>query len=389
MGFKGFDYYLIDELLTDEEKIVRNTVREFVEKEVLPEIGEYWLKGEFPIHLMKRMAELGLFGSTLPQEYGGAGIGYVAYGLIMQELERGDSGLRSAASVQSALAMYSIFTFGSEEQRRKWLPPMARGELIGCYGLTEPDAGSDPSSIKTKALKDGNSWILKGNKMWITNGSIADLAIIWAKDVEGEIRGFVVEKGMKGFSSRDIKGKLSLRASITSELILDDVRVPESNVLEGARGLRSCLMPLTQARYGIAWGAVGAAMACFEEALNYSKERIQFGRPIGSFQLVQERLTDMLTELTKAQLLAYHLGRLAESGKMRYTHVALAKRNNVRKALEIARTARSLLGAYGITIEFQSMRHSANLESVDTYEGTYEIQTLILGRDITGLNAVS
>lgn len=389
MTFTGVDYYLLDDYLSDEEKIIRNTVREFVDKEVLPIIGDYWLKGEFPVHLIKRMAELGLFGPTLPQEYGGAGIGYVAYGLIMQELERGDSGLRSAASVHNALAMYSIFTFGSEEQKKKWLPPMANGELIGCYGLTEPDAGSDPSSIKTKAVRDGNFWVLNGNKMWITNGSIADLAIVWAKDEEGEIRSFVVEKGMQGFSSPEIKGKLSLRASVTSELVLEDVRVPESNRLEGAVGLKSCLMPLTQARYGIAWGAVGAAMACFEEALSYSKERIQFGKPIGSFQLIQEKLADMLTELTKAQLLAYHLGKLAEAGKMRYTHVALAKRNNVRKALEIARMARYILGAYGITIEFQSMRHAVNLESVDTYEGTYEIQTLIIGRDITGLNAVS
>jgi len=389
MSFKGTDYYLLEDLITEEEKIVRNTVREFVDKEVLPIIGEYWLKGEFPIHLIKRMAELGLFGPTLPPEYGGAGIGYVAYGLIMQELERGDSGIRSAASVHNSLAMYSIFTFGSQEQKRKWLPPMARGELIGCYGLTEPDAGSDPSSLKTKAVKDGNVWILNGNKMWITNGSIADLAIVWAKNENGEINGFVVEKGMKGFSAPEIKGKLSLRASVTSELVLEDVRVPESNRLPGAVGLRTCLMPLTQARYGIAWGAVGAAMACFEEALRYSQERIQFEKPIGSFQLIQERLSDMLTELTKAQLLAYHLGRLADAGKMKYTHVALAKRNNVRKALEIARTARSILGAYGITIEFQSMRHAANLESVDTYEGTYEIQTLILGRDITGFNAFS
>lgn len=387
MAFRGVDYYMLEDWFTDDEKLIRDTVREFVEREVMPIIKDYWLRGEFPLHLMKKMGELGILGATLPPPYG-SGISYVAYGLIMQELERGDSGIRSAASVQSSLVMYTIHRFGSEEQKKKYLPPLSRGEIIGCYGLTEPDAGSDPASLKTRAKKAGNHWILKGNKLWITNGSISDIAIVWAKDEEGEIRAFVVERGMEGFSTLTIKDKISLRASVTSELVLEDVEVPVENELPLAKGLRSALTPLTQARYSIAWGAVGAAMACFEEALNYSKERIQFGRPIGSFQLIQEKLVWMLEEITKAQLLVYRLGRLADEGKMRYTHVALAKRNNVRKALEIARAARSILGAYGITAEFQSLRHAVNLESVDTYEGTYEIQTLIVGRDITGLNAV-
>jgi glutaryl-CoA dehydrogenase len=389
MAFKGIDYYMLDDLLTEEEKLIRDTVREFVEKEYLPHVNRYWEEGIFPTEIIPRLGELGLLGPTLPSKYGGAEIGYVAYGLIMQELERGDSGLRSFASVQSALAMYSIYTFGSEEQRMRWLPKMTKGELVGCFGLTEPDAGSDPSSMQTKARKDGGHWILNGTKMWITNGSIADVAVVWAKDDEGEIQGFVVERGTPGFSASEVKGKLSLRASFTSELVLEDVRISDENRLPNGRGLKAALMPLTQARYGIAWGAVGAAMACFEEALNYSKERIQFQKPIASFQIIQERLADMLTELTKAQLVAYHLGRLAEKGKMRYTHVALAKRNNVRTALNIARMARSILGANGITLEYQSMRHAMNLESVETYEGTYEIQTLILGRDLTGIDAIA
>jgi len=389
MAFKGIDYYFLDDLLREEEKLIRDTVREFVEKEFMPYVKDYWEEARFPVEIIPKLGEMGLLGPTFPVEYGGSEAGYVAYGLIMQELERGDSGLRSFVSVQSSLAMYSIFTFGSEEQKKKYLPKMARGELVGCFGLTEPDAGSDPSSLKTRARKDGNEWVISGNKMWITNGSIADLAVVWARDDEGEIQGFIVEKGTRGFSAPLIKGKLSLRASVTSELVLEEVRVPDSNKLPRGRGLKAALMPLTQARYSIAWGAVGSAMACFEEALNYSKERIQFEKPIASFQLTQQKLADMLAELTKAQLLVYHLGRLAENGKMRYTQVALAKRNNVRNALEIARMARSILGANGISIEYQSMRHAMNLESVETYEGTYEIQTLILGRDLTGINAIS
>jgi len=389
MAFKGIDYYFLDDLLREEEKLIRDTVREFVEKEFMPYVKDYWEEARFPVEIIPKLGEMGLLGPTFPVEYGGSEAGYVAYGLIMQELERGDSGLRSFVSVQSSLAMYSIFTFGSEEQKKKYLPKMARGELVGCFGLTEPDAGSDPSSLKTRARKDGNEWVISGNKMWITNGSIADLAVVWARDDEGEIQGFIVEKGTRGFSAPLIKGKLSLRASVTSELVLEEVRVPDSNKLPRGRGLKAALMPLTQARYSIAWGAVGSAMACFEEALNYSKDRIQFEKPIASFQLTQQKLADMLAELTKAQLLVYHLGRLAENGKMRYTHVALAKRNNVRNALEIARMARSILGANGISIEYQSMRHAMNLESVETYEGTYEIQTLILGRDLTGINAIS
>ncbi len=389
MQFKGIDYYGIDDLFKEEERLVRDTVRDFVEREFLPHIKEYWEEARFPLDIVPRLGELGLLGPTFPEEYGGSRMGYMAYGLMMQELERGDSGLRSFVSVQSSLAMYSIYTFGSEEQKKKYLPKMSRGELIGCFGLTEPDAGSDPGSLKTHAIREGNQWILKGSKMWITNGSIADVAIVWAKDESEEILGFIVEKGIEGFSAPEIKGKMSLRASVTSELVFEDVRISESQRLPNARGLRSALMPLTQARYGIAWGAVGAAMACFEEALEYSKDRVQFDKPIASFQLTQEKLADMLTELTKAQLVAYHLGRLAEKGKMRYTHVALAKRNNVRAALNIARTARSILGANGISIEYNSMRHALNLESVETYEGTYEIQTLILGRDLTGMDAIS
>ncbi len=381
------DFYRIWDLLTEEERLIYESVHEFVESEVLPIIGEYWLKGEFPKHLIPMMADLGMFGATLPPEYGGAGISYVGYGLLMQELERGDSGLRSFVSVQGSLSMYSIYRFGSEEQKKKYLPEMAKGKLLGCFGLTEPDAGSDPGSMKTRAVLDGNEWVLNGTKMWITNGSIADIAIIWAKDPEGIIRGFIVETDRPGFQANEIKGKLSLRASITSELVLEDVRIPKDHILPLSEGLRSALTPLTQARYSIAWGAVGAAMACYEEVVNYAQNRIAFQKPIAAFQLTQKRLADMLTDITTSQLLAYRLGRMADEGKMKYYHVSMAKRNNVRKALEIAREARNLLGANGITIEYHSMRHALNLESVDTYEGTYEIHTLILGKHITGIEA--
>jgi glutaryl-CoA dehydrogenase len=355
--------------------------------EVLPHIGGWWLRGEFPQHLIKPLADLGVLGANLPAEYGAAGVNNIAYGLIMQELDRGDSGLRSFASVQGALVMYPIYSFGSEDQRRHWLPRLASGEVIGCFGLTEPNAGSDPGAMQTRARRRGDGWELTGTKMWITNGSMADVSVVWAKDDEGEINAFLVEKGTPGFSAHELKTKASMRASDTSELVLDGVRVSDDARLPGAKGLRAALACLTQARYGIAWGAVGAAIACFEEALAYAKERIAFGKPIAGRQIIQERLVDMLNEITKAQLLALRLGQLKDQGKMRYTHVSLAKRNNVRAALEIARAARSILGAYGITLEYHAMRHAANLETVDTYEGTYDIHTLILGRDLTGLDA--
>ncbi len=381
------DYFQVDELLSDDERLVRDTVRRFVDREVTPHIGGWWLRGEFPRHLVPRMAELGLLGANLPTQYGAAGVNNIAYGLILQELERGDSGIRSFASVTGSLVMYPLYTFGSEEQRRRWLPSLARGEVIGCFGLTEPTAGSDPSAMQTRARRVAGGWELTGTKMWITNGSLAQVAIIWAKDEDGEIRGFIVETERPGFSAHEIKTKASLRASDTSELVLEGVRVPEEALLPEATGLRAALMCLTQARFGIAWGAVGAALACLEEALAYAGQRVAFGGPIAEKQLIQERLVDMLQELVKAQLLAYRLGQLKDAGKMRYTHVSLAKRNNVRAALHIARQARQILGAYGVTLEYHAMRHASNLESVDTYEGTYDIHTLIVGRDITGRDA--
>ncbi|MDR7544815.1 MAG: acyl-CoA dehydrogenase family protein [Armatimonadota bacterium] len=383
------DYYLVDDLLTEDERLVRDTVRRFVDREVLPYVGGWWLRGEFPRHLVSVMGDLGMLGANLPAEYGAAGVNNIAYGLILQELERGDSGLRSFASVQGALVMYPIYTYGTEAQKRHWLPRLARGEAIGCFGLTEPSAGSDPGAMQTRARRRGDGWELTGTKMWITNGSLADVAVIWAKDDEGEIRGFLVERGTPGFSANALHTKASMRASDTSELVLEGVRVGEDARLPEANGLRAPLSCLTQARYGIAWGAVGAAMACFEEALAYAQERVAFGRPIAATQIIQQRLVDMLTGITQGQLLVYRLGQLKDQGKMRYTHVSLAKRNNVRMALEVARAARSVLGAYGITLEYHSMRHAANLESVDTYEGTYDIHTLILGRDITGFEAFS
>ncbi|MDR7519879.1 MAG: acyl-CoA dehydrogenase family protein [Armatimonadota bacterium] len=381
------DYFQLEDVLTEDERLVRDTVRRFVDREVLPHIGGWWLRGEFPRHLVPRLGELGVLGPTLPTDYGAAGVNHITYGLIMQELERGDSGLRSFASVQGALVMYPIYTFGSEEQRRRWLPRLARGEAVGCFGLTEHGAGSDPAAMQTRARRRPGGWELSGSKMWITNGSLADVAVVWALDYLGEIRGFLVERGAPGFAAHEVKTKASMRASDTSELVLDGVRVSEDAALPDAKGLRAPLACLTQARYGIAWGAVGAAMACFEEALAYAKARIAFGRPIAATQIIQERLVDMLTELTKAQLVAYRLGQLKDQGRMRYTQVSLAKRNNVRAALEVARAARSILGASGITLEYHAMRHAANLESVDTYEGTYDIHTLILGRDLTGLDA--
>ena len=386
------DFFNIDSALSEEERAVRDSVRRFVDDRVLPVIGDCYVQGRFPTELVPEMAALGVFGANLPEEYGCAGLNSVAYGLIMQELERGDSGVRSFASVQGALVMYPIYAFGSEEQKREYLPRMASGEVIGCFGLTEPDYGSNPSGMITMAREqpDGG-WVLNGAKMWIMNGSTARVAIVWAKTNDDRsdrsIRGFVVPTDTPGFTARDQKGKLSLRASDTSELVLQDVCVPRGALLPRSGGLKSPLMCLTQARYGISWGAIGAAMACYEEALSYSQNRVMFGKPIGAFQLQQQRLADMLTEIVKGQLLALHLGRLKDAGTFSPQQVSLAKRNNVSVATDIAREARRLLGANGILAEYSSMRHMANLESVYTYEGTHDIHTLILGQAATGFNA--
>lgn len=384
--FTGVDYFGIDSMLSSDELLIRDTVRDFVSDEVIPVIEEYNRKGEFPMQLIEKMAGLGVFGSTLPAEFGCAGMNNTAYGLVMQELERGDSGIRSFASVQSALVMYPVYTFGSDEQKKYWLPRLASGEKIGCFGLTEPDFGSNPAGLVTKAEKTHNGYLLNGAKMWITNGSIADVAVVWAK-LDGIVRGFLVEKDTTGFSAPVMKGKHSLRASVTSELVLEDVEIPESNILPGTTGLKSALMCLNQARYGIAWGVVGAMMACYDAALNYSRSRIQFGKPIAAFQMTQEKLVYILSEITKAQLLNLRLGRMKDDGTLKFTHVSLAKRNNCEKALEIARISREILGANGILDEYPVMRHSANLESVKTYEGTHEMHTLIVGEDITGFAA--
>lgn len=381
--FEELDLFRIEEELSDEERMVRDTVRKFVEERVLPIINEHYRAGTFPRALVPEIAGLGLLGANL-EGYGCAGMSPVAYGLISQELERGDSGIRSFASVQSGLCMYPIHAFGSEAQKEKYLPKMARGELIGCFGLTEPDFGSNPGGMRTRARKKGDRWILNGTKRWITNATLADLAIVWAKNEEDRVEGFIVERGTHGFEPREITGKLSLRASDTGELILENCEVPEENRLPGTDGLKSALMCLNQARYGIAWGAVGAAQACFDEALEYARTRIVFDRPIGGFQLVQNKLVFMATEITKAQLLALRLGRLKEQGKAHHVLVSLAKRNNVEVALAVARMARDILGASGILDEYQSMRHMCNLESVYTYEGTHDIHTLIVGEHLTG-----
>ena len=384
--FQGVDYYNIESLLSSEEIMIRDTVREFVSEEIIPIIEKYNREASFPSQLIPKMAELNLFGNTLPQKYGCAELNYVSYGLIAQELERGDSGIRSFVSVQSSLVMYPIFTFGSEEQKDKWLPGLANGTKIGCFGLTEPDYGSNPSGMVTKAEKTDGGYILNGAKMWITNGTIADVAVVWAK-LDGVVRGFLVEKGMKGFTAPEMKGKHSLRASVTSELIFDNVFLPEQNLLPKTEGLKNALMCLNQARYGIAWGVVGAMMACYDSALNYSKSRKQFSRPIAGYQLTQEKLVYMLTEITKAQLLSLQLGRMMDNRAAKHIHVSMAKRNNCEKALEIARISREIHGANGILDEYPVMRHAANLESVKTYEGTHEMHTLILGEDITGIPA--
>jgi glutaryl-CoA dehydrogenase len=384
------DYYDIDSLLTEEQRMVRDTVRDFVEAEVLPVIEEHNQAMTFPVELIPKIGELGLLGPTLPEKYGCAGLDSIAYGLINQELERGDSAIRSFSSVQSSLVMYPIFAYGSEEQRMKWLPQLAKGDAIGCFGLTEPDFGSNPAGMITKARSTADGFVLNGAKMWITNGTIADVAVVWAKldgDDASDIRGFLVEKGMKGFSAPEMKGKYSLRASVTSELVFQDVHLPKENLLPNVKGLKGPLGCLTQARYGISWGAIGAAMACYESSVEYAKSRVQFGRPIGGFQLVQQKLAEMLTEITKAQLLAWRLGSLKNEGTMRPQQVSMAKRNNVAMALEIARVARDIHGANGILGEYPIMRHMANLESVMTYEGTHDIHTLVLGQDITGISA--
>lgn len=384
--FRGVDYCNIDSLLSEEEILIRNTVREFVDDNILPVIEKHSRAGTFPVDLVPRMAELGLFGATLPEQYGCAGMNNVAYGLVMQELERGDSGIRSFASVQSALVMYPIFSYGSQEQRDFWLPRLAKGERIGCFGLTEPDFGSNPGGMITHAEEAADGYLINGAKMWITNGTLADVAVVWAK-LNGIVRGFLVEKGTKGFFAPEMKGKHSLRASVTSELIFQDVLIPRENILPNGVGLKLPLSCLSQARYGIAWGAVGAAMACYDSALQYAKSRIQFDRPIASFQLTQAKLVEMVTEITKAQLLVLQVGRLKDAGKARFQQISMAKRNNVYQALQIAREARSILGANGILDEYPVMRHAANLESVLTYEGTHEMHTLIVGEDITGIPA--
>jgi len=386
------DFYNIDSQLSEEERAIRDSVRRFVDEKVLPIIGKAYVEGKFPREIIPEMAELGVFGANLPEEYGCAGLNNVSYGLINQELERGDSGVRSFASVQSSLAMYPIYAFGSEEQKKKWLPQMAKADVIGCFGLTEPDYGSNPSGMITMAKEQADgTWLLNGAKMWITNGSTAKISVVWAKTngdpSDSSIRGFIVPTDSKGFKAKDQKGKLSLRASDTSELVFSDVALPADAILPKSGGLKSPLMCLTQARYGISWGAIGAAMACFEEAVEYSKQRVMFDRPIGGFQIQQERLADMLTEIVKAQLVSLHLGRQKDAGTYTPQMVSLAKRNNVNMATDIAREARRLLGANGILAEYSAMRHMANLESVYTYEGTHDVHSLILGQAVTGLNA--
>ncbi len=386
MPLHPYDLYDVRSLLSEEERAVQDTVARFTDERVLPVIGECFDKGVFPKELIPEMAGLGLLGSSLPEEYGCAGLNAVSYGLICQELERGDSGIRSFASVQSSLCMYPIYAYGTEEQRKRWLPDMAAGKVIGCFGLTEPQGGSDPANMKTNAKQDGADWILNGSKMWITNGNLADIAIVWAQTEDG-IQGFVVEKEFKGYTAQEIKHKMSLRASVTSALYFDNVRVPEANRLPNVKGLKGPLGCLTQARYGITWGPIGAAIACLDEALNYSKERILFDRPVAATQSAQLKMADWARRITSAQLLSLQLGRLKDAGKMQPTQVSLAKWNNVRMALDIAREARDLLGGAGITTEHCPIRHALNLESVITYEGTETVHQLVVGRELTGINA--
>jgi len=384
--YRGVDYYGIDDLLTEEQRMMRDAVRDWVEAKFLPIVSQHHRDGTFPIELARDLGEMGVFGATL-QGYGCAGLDNVAYGLIMQELERGDSGLRSFASVQSGLVMYPIYSYGSDAQKDRWLPRLQAGAALGCFGLTEPDHGSDPGSMKTRAARKGGEYVLNGTKLWITNGSVADVAVVWAKGDDGEIGGYLVEKGTPGYGTLDIHGKFSMRASITSELSFADCRIPLENKLPGVKGLKGPLSCLSQARYGIAWGAIGAAMGCYDWALQYAQQRVQFNKPIGSFQLVQQKLVWMITEITKAQLLCWRLGHLKDEGRARPQQISMAKMNNVQMALDGARMARDILGAAGIVDEHPIIRHMMNLETVNTYEGTHDIHTLIVGRDITGLDA--
>ena len=380
------DFLAIDALLDDEEKAIRDTVRKFVRERIVPKVGEWFEQGILPRELAKAVAQLGLFGMHL-EGYGLPGASSVAYGLTCLELEAGDSGIRSLVSVQGSLAMFAIWRWGSEEQKQRWLPPMHEGDAIGCFGLTEPDAGSDPGSMRTTAKRDGSDWVLNGTKMWITNGTIANVAVVWARTEDGAINGFLVEKGMQGFEAPEMKHKLSLRASVTSELVLKDVRVPEENRFPEVSSLRGPLSCLNEARYGIVWGSVGAARACFESALDYSKERMVFGKPIAGYQLTQQKLAEMALEINRATLVALHLGRMKDDGTLRPEHVSMGKMGNVRGAIEVARSARTILGGNGITLEYPVIRHMNNLESVLTYEGTHEVHTLVVGQALTGENA--
>jgi len=387
--YQAHDYYFMDELLSDEHKLIRDSARAWVKKEVSPIIDDYYERAEFPNQILKGLAGIGGFGPYIPEEYGGAGLDQISYGLIMQELERCDSGLRSTSSVQSSLVMYPIYKFGSDDQRKKYLPKLASGEMIGCFGLTEPDFGSNPGGMTTNFKEDGDHLILNGAKMWISNAPFADIAVVWAKDPNNRIKGVIVERGMEGFQTPEMHGKHSLRASATGELIFNNVRVPKENILPNKDGLGAPLMCLDSARYGIAWGAIGAAMDCYDSALRYSKERIQFGKPIASFQLIQKKLAEMITEITKAQLLTFRLGQLKNEDRATSPQISMAKRNNVDMALKVAREARQIHGAMGIMNEYSVMRHMANLESVITYEGTHDIHLLITGLDITGIQAFS
>jgi glutaryl-CoA dehydrogenase len=385
--FQSPDYFNVDELLTDEQKLIRESVRNYVKKEISPIIEDYAQQAKFPEQIVKQLGDLGCFGPTIPEQYGGGGLDYVSYGLMMQELERGDSGVRSTASVQGSLVMFPIFAFGSEDQKNKYLPKLASGEWLGCFGLTEPDHGSDPSAMISNFKEAGDHVILNGSKMWISNAPYSQVAVVWAKNEQGEIQGLIVEKGMEGFTTPETHGKWSLRASATGELVFDNVKVPKENILPGVKGLKGPLSCLTKARFGIAWGVIGAAMDCYDTALRYSKERIQFDRPIGGFQLQQKKLAEMITEITKAQLLNWRLGVLMNEGKATPQQVSMAKRNGCEVASNIARDARQILGGMGITGEYSVMRHMMNLESVITYEGTHDVHLLITGMDITGINA--
>ena len=387
MKLLGPDFYNISDLLTEEEILIQKTANEFVKSEFLPVINKHYSNGSFPIELAEKLGEMGFMGSSLPEESGGSGVSNVAYGLILHELERGDSGLRSFASVQGALVMYSIHAYGSTEQKEKWLARLGAGKKIGCFGLTEPNHGSDPGGMQTTCIKRGSDWVINGTKTWITNGSISDVAVVWCKDESGIIRGFLIEKGMKGFSSTDIHGKLSLRASITSELSMTNVVVPDSSRLPNVEGLKGPLTCLTQARYGIAWGMVGAAVDCYNTALEYSKDRKQFSKPIAGYQLIQSKFAEMITRITEAQLLVYQLGRLKDDQKMNFEQVSMAKRNNCSMARYVAKTAREILGANGVIEDYSPIRHMANIESVYTYEGTHEMHSLILGQSVTGISA--